>query len=60
VEGASGATVTLSNAVGQVVKNFSLTTDKEVLDISGFAAGVYALQLTDKTGNRGMMQMVKE
>ncbi|MEO6832990.1 MAG: T9SS type A sorting domain-containing protein, partial [Chitinophagaceae bacterium] len=60
VEGASGATVTLSNAVGQVVKNFSLTTDKEVLDISELAAGVYVLQLTDKEGNRGVMQLVKQ
>ncbi|MEO6832562.1 MAG: T9SS type A sorting domain-containing protein [Chitinophagaceae bacterium] len=60
VAGASGATITLSNAVGQLVKTFSLTTDKEVLDISGLAAGVYVLQLTDKTGNRGVMQMVKE
>ncbi|MEO6832799.1 MAG: T9SS type A sorting domain-containing protein [Chitinophagaceae bacterium] len=60
VEGASGATISLSNAVGQVVKNFSLTTDKEVLDISDLAAGVYVLQLTDKEGNRGVMQLLKE
>ncbi|MEO6831094.1 MAG: T9SS type A sorting domain-containing protein [Chitinophagaceae bacterium] len=60
VEGANGATITLSNAVGQVVKNFSLTTDKEVLDISGLAAGVYVLQLTDKTGNRGVTSFVKQ
>ncbi|MEO6831386.1 MAG: T9SS type A sorting domain-containing protein [Chitinophagaceae bacterium] len=60
VEGASGATITLSNAVGQVVKSFSLTTDKEVLDISELAAGVYVLQLRDKEGNRGVMQLVKQ
>ncbi|MEO6831037.1 MAG: T9SS type A sorting domain-containing protein, partial [Chitinophagaceae bacterium] len=60
VEGASGATISLSNAVGQVVKNFSLTTDKEMLDVSELAAGVYVLQLRDKTGNRGEMKMMKE
>ncbi|MEO6831092.1 MAG: T9SS type A sorting domain-containing protein [Chitinophagaceae bacterium] len=60
VEGASGATITVSNAVGQVVKNFSLTTDKEVLDISGLAAGVYVLQLRDKEGNRGVTSFIKQ
>ncbi|MEO6831038.1 MAG: T9SS type A sorting domain-containing protein [Chitinophagaceae bacterium] len=59
VEGASGATITLSNAVGQMVKNFILTTDKEMLDISELAAGVYVLQLRDRTGNRGVMPLIK-
>jgi hypothetical protein len=60
IEGAEGATAVLVSSIGQRVMQFSLTAEKEVVDISALPSGVYILQLTDTKGNRGAMSIVKQ
>ncbi|MBS1629343.1 MAG: T9SS type A sorting domain-containing protein [Bacteroidetes bacterium] len=60
IEGAVGATATLTNNIGQRAMQFSVNTDKQVMDISSLPSGMYVLQLTDSKGNHGAMSFVKQ
>ena len=56
--GTPGATITISNALGQVIQNGAWST---TLDVSHLAPGVYTLTVIDKNGNRtGSARVVKE
>ena len=56
--GAPGATLTISNALGQVITHGAWST---TLDVSHLAPGVYCLNVTDKNGIRtGSTRVVKE
>ena len=56
--GAPGASLTLSNALGQVIQHGVWST---TLDVAHLAPGVYCLTVMDKSGNRtGTARVVKE
>lgn len=58
VTGAPGATITISNALGQVITHGAWST---TLDVSHLAPGVYCLNVIDKKGIRaGSARVVKE
>lgn len=58
ITGAPGATITISNAMGQVISQGAWST---TLDVSPLAAGVYCLNVIDKNGIRtGSARVVKE
>lgn len=58
IAGGIGWTVTVTNAVGQVLSRSPWSAE---LDVSNLASGLYLLNLSDKDGNRlGSVQFVKE
>lgn len=58
LSGAPGATLTISNALGQVIAQGAWST---TVDVSSLAAGVYCLTVMDKNGIRtGSARLVKE
>ena len=59
IEGAKGATGILLNSIGQAVMQFSINTDKQVIDVNAVPAGTYLLQLTDGNGNRQATTIIK-
>jgi hypothetical protein len=60
IEGAKGSVATITNNIGQRAMQFSISAEKDVIDISILPAGMYILQLTDAKGNGGAMTVVKE
>jgi hypothetical protein len=59
IEGAQGAAISLTNSIGQRAMNFTMTGNKQLVDISALPSGVYILQLTDANGNRGATRILK-
>lgn len=58
IAGSIGWTVTVTNALGQVLSRSPWSAE---LDVSNLASGLYLLNLSDKDGNRlGSVQFVKE
>jgi len=60
IEGAEGGTAVLVSSIGQRAMQFSISAEKEVVDVSALPSGVYILQLADAKGNRGAMSIVKQ
>ncbi len=53
-------TAKLMNALGQQVREFGLTNSVTHIDINDLAAGVYQLQLNDKTETLAVIKVVKQ
>ncbi len=52
--------VVLMNAVGQEVYHAPLLLNKQPIDISALASGVYMLQITNNSGEKKVVKIVKE
>ncbi|HEU4719406.1 MAG TPA: T9SS type A sorting domain-containing protein [Bacteroidia bacterium] len=50
-QGAGAATIVIYNSTGQLVQSMNVLSDKTVLNVSGYDAGVYFYQAKDASGN---------
>ncbi len=60
IDGAAGSTAQLTDAMGQNVGAFYISSAKQAFDISALPAGIYALALHDANGNRSVARIIKE
>lgn len=53
------ANVTIYNALGKMVYNINASGQEKHIDVSGFASGIYLVQVRDSNGNRAVQKLVK-
>lgn len=60
INSAAGCVVSIYNTVGQVVFEDHLTNNKQTENISDLLGGVYIIQITNSTGEKKNIQLLKE